>query len=175
MNGNQPDLWVNDFEALPEAWVMLASSGVLSPCSTISGQFRQGVCVRSKFLCPLPRAAMHCGAEKSERHDAAPPTASCALGAAVVSPELHLKGRKADRHKIAQLYRELGLNVQISTPGEEASVYQLLQLLDSNKLKVFASLSEFLAEYRIGGERSPLLLCCHSLFSRRAGICGLSR
>jgi len=43
----------------------------------------------------------------------------------------------------------LGLNIQISTQGEEAGAYQLMQLLASNKLKVFASLSGFLAEYRI--------------------------
>jgi len=47
--------------------------------------------------------------------------------------------------------------------GEEAGLYQLLQLLASNKLKVFASLSRFLSEYRIGDERSPLLLSCHAL------------
>jgi hypothetical protein len=36
--------------------------------------------------------------------------------------------------------------------GEEASAYQLLQLQASNKLKVFASLSGFLAEYRVADE-----------------------
>jgi len=47
--------------------------------------------------------------------------------------------------------------------GEEAGVYQLLQLLASNKLKVFASLSGLLVEYRIGDEHAPLLLACHAL------------
>lgn len=47
--------------------------------------------------------------------------------------------------------------------GEEAGVYQLLQLLAANQLKVFASLSGFLGEYRIGDEHSPLLLSCHAL------------
>lgn len=74
-----------------------------------------------------------------------------------------LKGAQGDKHQIAQIYRELGLKIHISMQGEEASVYQLWHLLASNKLKVFTSLSGFLAEYRIGDEESPLLLCCHAL------------
>ena len=77
-----------------------------------------------------------------------------------------IKGSQADKESIAQLYRELGLNVQTFIQGEEAGVYQLRQLLASNKLKVFASLSGLLAEYRIGDEQSPLLLCCHALVLR---------
>lgn len=80
----------------------------------------------------------------------------------VISPS-SLKGMQADKHRIARLYRQLGLNVQISKGGEEASIYEVLQLLASNKLKVFASLSTFLAEYRIGDEQSALVLCCHAL------------
>ena len=34
----------------------------------------------------------------------------------------------------------------------------------SLKLKVFASLSGFLVDYRVGDEHSPLLLCSHALF-----------
>ena len=74
-----------------------------------------------------------------------------------------LKGSQADRDAIARLYSELGLNIEISSPGEEVGVYQIMQLLAANKLKVFASLSGLLAEYRIGDEQSPLLLCCHAL------------
>ena len=52
-----------------------------------------------------------------------------------------IKGSQMEKHRIVQLYRGLDLNIEISIPGEEASVYQLWQLLASNKLKVFASLS----------------------------------
>ena len=61
------------------------------------------------------------------------------------------------------MYRKLGLNVQIAPAAEEAGPYELLQLLTSNKFKVFGSLSRFLSEYRIGDEQSPLLLSCHAL------------
>jgi len=80
---------------------------------------------------------------------------------------LNMKGSQADRYKVVQLYRQLGLNIQISTQADDAGVYQVLQLLASNKLKVFASLSGFLAEYRIGEEQSPLLLGCQSLILSR--------
>jgi predicted phage terminase large subunit-like protein len=78
-----------------------------------------------------------------------------------------IKGSQADKDKIAQLYRQLGLRIQTSIQGEEVGIYQLWQLLASNKLKVFASLSGFFSEYRIGDEQSPLLLCCHSLILGR--------
>ena len=75
-----------------------------------------------------------------------------------------VKGSQEEKDAIAQLYRGLGLNIQQpSTQGEEVGIYQLWQLLAANKIKVFASLSGFLAEYRISDEQSPLLLCCHSL------------
>jgi predicted phage terminase large subunit-like protein len=75
-----------------------------------------------------------------------------------------VKGSQAEKDAIAQLYRQLGLKIQQpSTQGEEVGIYQLWQLLATNKIKVFASLSGFLAEYRVGDEQSPLLLCCHAL------------
>jgi predicted phage terminase large subunit-like protein len=74
-----------------------------------------------------------------------------------------IKASQVERDMISHIYRELGLKIQTARVGEEAGLYQLLQLLASNKLKVFASLSRFLSEYRIGDERSPLLLSCHAL------------
>ena len=74
-----------------------------------------------------------------------------------------LKGSQADKGTIIQLYNELGLNLAISSVGEEAGVYQLWQLLALHQLKVFTSLSGFLAAYRIDDEQSPLLLSCHAL------------
>lgn len=80
---------------------------------------------------------------------------------------LHINGSQGDKPRIARLYRDLGLNIETATPGEDAGVYQLLQLLAANKLKVFASLSGFLAEYRMDDEQSPLLLCCQLLILSR--------
>jgi len=74
-----------------------------------------------------------------------------------------LKGSQAEKEKITQLYRELGLDLLIAIEAEDAGLFHLWQLLASNKLKVFASLSGFLAEYRMGDEQSPLLQGCHSL------------
>jgi hypothetical protein len=74
-----------------------------------------------------------------------------------------IKASQTEKDRIAQLYRSLGLNIKPAIQGEEAAVYHLWQLLASNKLKVFANLSGFLAEYRIGDDESPLLLCCHAL------------
>jgi predicted phage terminase large subunit-like protein len=74
-----------------------------------------------------------------------------------------VKGSMTDKDSIAECYREYGLRLEIATPGEEAGVYQLWQLLTTNKLKVFASLSAFVAEYRIGDEQSPIMQACHAL------------
>ncbi len=74
-----------------------------------------------------------------------------------------LQGTQAEKNRLWQLYSEQGLKIQTAMQGEEAGVYQLLQLLASNKLKVFASLSGLLVEYRIGDEHAPLLLACHAL------------
>jgi predicted phage terminase large subunit-like protein len=52
-----------------------------------------------------------------------------------------LKGAQAEKNRLWQIYGEQGLKIQTVIQGEEAGVYQLLHLLASNKLKVFASLS----------------------------------
>ena len=66
-------------------------------------------------------------------------------------------------------------NVRSSSPAptrqccgsvEDAALFQFWHLLATNQLKIFASLSMFLEEYRIGEEQSPLLLCAQSLVSR---------
>jgi hypothetical protein len=79
---------------------------------------------------------------------------------------IYIANGSTDRHRVAQLYQQLGLNVQSCGSVEEAALFQFWQLLATNQLKVFASLSMFLEEYRIGEEQSPLLLCAHSLVSR---------
>jgi hypothetical protein len=74
-----------------------------------------------------------------------------------------LQGAQAEKNRLWQIYSEQGLKIQSILQGEEAGVYKLLQLLAANKLKVFASLSGLLVEYRIGDEHAPLLLACHAL------------
>jgi predicted phage terminase large subunit-like protein len=74
-----------------------------------------------------------------------------------------LKGSQAESSAIAEIFRDRGLNVEESVHGEEAGVLLVWQLMASNQLKVFASLGGFLTEYRIGDEKSLLMLCCQSL------------
>ena len=78
-----------------------------------------------------------------------------------------IAGAKAQNQRIGQIYRELGLKIQGSFNAEKTGMYEVWQLLATNKLKVFASISGFLAEYRVGDERSPLLLCCRALIAYR--------
>jgi predicted phage terminase large subunit-like protein len=70
---------------------------------------------------------------------------------------------RPDELRLAQLYCELGLKVEAYPAQEETGRYQLWHCLASNKLKIFASLSGFLSEYRVADEESPLLQCCQSL------------
>ena len=74
-----------------------------------------------------------------------------------------LRGSEDDKQAIVRLYRGLGLTIQKSTGGEDSGILKFLQLLAANKLKVFVSLSGFLAEYRMDNERTPFRLCCHAL------------
>src|SRR5207244_3642272 len=61
------------------------------------------------------------------------------------------------------LHQQLGLKVQ---SRGSAALFEFWSLLESNELKIFASLSMFLEEYRIGEYQSPLLLCAQMLVSR---------
>jgi predicted phage terminase large subunit-like protein len=79
---------------------------------------------------------------------------------------IHIANGSTDRHRVTQLYQQVGLNVQSCASVEDAALFQFWHLLTTNQLKVFASLSMFLEEYRIGEEQSPLLVCAHSLVSR---------
>jgi predicted phage terminase large subunit-like protein len=79
---------------------------------------------------------------------------------------IHVSNGSTDRHRVTLLYQRLGLNVQCCATVEDAALFQFWQLLTTNQLKVFASLSMFLEEYRIGEDQSPLLVCAQSLVSR---------
>jgi hypothetical protein len=74
-----------------------------------------------------------------------------------------LQGSQEDKRQIMRLYRKLGMDVFVPKADGDAGAYKLSELLARNKLKVFASLEQFLGEYRGAEEQSPLLLCCQSL------------
>ena len=78
---------------------------------------------------------------------------------------IHIAG-STERFRVAQLYQQLGLSVQSCGSVEGAALFQFWHLLATNKLKIFASLSMFFEEYRIGEDQSPLLLSAQSLVSR---------
>ena len=71
---------------------------------------------------------------------------------------IHIAG-STERFRVAYLYQQLGLQVQCCGSVEEAALFQFWHLLATNQLKIFASLSMFLEEYRIGEEQSPSSLC----------------
>ena len=76
---------------------------------------------------------------------------------------IHVANGSTERHRVAQLYQQLGLNVQCCGSVEDAALFRFWHLLTTNQLKVLASLSMFFEEYRIAEDQSPLLLCAQSL------------
>ena len=80
--------------------------------------------------------------------------------------KIHVANGSTERHRVAQLYQQLGLNVQCCGSVEDAALFRFWHLLTTNQLKVFASLSMFLEECQIAEDQSPLLLCAQSLVSR---------
>src|SRR5262249_7124930 len=57
-------------------------------------------------------------------------------------------------------------NFKIADRWKMRRCSRVWQLLETNQLKVFSSLSMFLEEYRIGEIQLPLLLCAQALASR---------
>jgi predicted phage terminase large subunit-like protein len=84
---------------------------------------------------------------------------------------IHTANGSTETHRITSLYQHLELNLQSCTSVEDAALFELWHQLANNRLKVFASLSMFLGEYRIGDVQSPLLVCAQSLLSRRDVMC----
>jgi hypothetical protein len=76
---------------------------------------------------------------------------------------IHCASWSIDRHRVTLLHQQLGLKVR---SRGSAALFEFWSLLESNELKIFASLSMFLEEYRIGEYQSPLLLCAQTLVSR---------
>jgi predicted phage terminase large subunit-like protein len=75
-----------------------------------------------------------------------------------------------EKYSIANMYSGYGLKVELSPLLEHAGLYELREMLAWNRLKVFASLTGFLAEYRIADDQSPLLLCCGLLVLNRKSM-----
>jgi hypothetical protein len=74
-------------------------------------------------------------------------------------------GSNSTRERIAQIYREQGLTMNVAYEAEEAAGYRLWELLATNKVRVFASLSAFLRSYRIGDENALFQQCCAALIA----------
>ena len=65
--------------------------------------------------------------------------------------------------RVSEIYRQQGLRVNSTRMSGETGLYHFLQLLTEHKLKVFGSLTNFVAEYRVGDLHTPLLQCCWAL------------
>lgn len=60
------------------------------------------------------------------------------------------RGRgQSDGNSLSELYRDLGLHLHYADNAREAGIYEVWQLLSSGRLKVFKSLTNFRAEYRV--------------------------
>jgi hypothetical protein len=79
---------------------------------------------------------------------------------------IYVANGSSESHHVTSLYQRHGLKVQSCKQVEDAALFQFWELLETNQLKIFSSLSMFLEEYRIGEIQSPLLLCAQSLASR---------
>lgn len=60
------------------------------------------------------------------------------------------RGRgQVDGSQLSQMYTDLGLNLQFADNSREAGIYEVWERLSSGRLKVFKSLTNFRAEYRV--------------------------
>ena len=78
-----------------------------------------------------------------------------------------VSGSQGARTGIAQIYREQGLTIHTVSASEQATGYQLWQMLATDKVKAFASLAGFLNAYRVGDQEAFLLQCCEALIAGR--------
>ena len=56
---------------------------------------------------------------------------------------------ESDRWRLLQIYRDLGLDLQVAENCEESGIYEVLQRISSGRLKVFRTLAHFFQEYRL--------------------------
>lgn len=66
----------------------------------------------------------------------------------VIDPAAHGRAQD-DGEQLLIIYRELGLDLTPADNAVEAGIYDVLERLSTGRLKVFASLMNWLAEYRI--------------------------
>lgn len=66
----------------------------------------------------------------------------------VIDPAARGRGQK-DGEKLLDVYRNLGLDLEIAINAVESGVYETWQRLSSGRLKIFASLNNWRAEYRL--------------------------
>lgn len=66
----------------------------------------------------------------------------------VIDPASRGRGQK-DGDQLLTIYREMGLDLQIAINAVEAGIYEVWQRMSSGRLKVFASLNNWKAEYRL--------------------------
>lgn len=60
------------------------------------------------------------------------------------------RGRsQIDGQQILQMYKDLGLDLEVANNAREAGVYQVLQRLSSGRLKVFESCQKWFEEFRL--------------------------
>jgi hypothetical protein len=92
-----------------------------------------------------------------------------------------LGATETDRRRMSEIYRKLGLDLWLAADAVESGVQETRQLLLTHKLKVFANLTNLLAEYRTHQRdangrlfrgKEKLLACCHALIlSGRGRMC----
>ena len=64
--------------------------------------------------------------------------------------DLVLEGRsESDRWRLLQMYRDLGVDLEVAENCVESGTAEVLQALSSGRLKVFRTLSRFSQEYRM--------------------------
>jgi hypothetical protein len=68
--------------------------------------------------------------------------------AGVIDPTARNRSQ-ADGRRLIELYRGLGLTLSEADAAVEAGIYEVWQRLSSGRLKVFRSLGNWLAEYRL--------------------------
>lgn len=66
----------------------------------------------------------------------------------VIDPAARGRGH-ADGNSLADMYNDLGLDLAYANNSREAGIYEMWQLLSSGRLKVFKSLANWRAEYRV--------------------------
>ena len=118
-----------------------------------------------------PSGTIHLYAEHQASHAEPPENAramkQCGEWIPGVLSTASVSGSQGARNGIAQIYREQGLTIHTVSASEQATGYQLWQMLATNKVKAFASLAGFLNAYRVGDQEAFLLQCCEALIAGR--------